>query len=168
MAYTFIFFACLWSLLIFNFLFCFVFEDHKEFLIPFLCNITISFTWLIVSFATNNILNLIRFDYFNAICFLFVLSSLSSFFQTFCCCCSSTVVSIFPPPLPSYPSHPHSPPLTLTLFGFVHVSFIHVPENPTSFSSHYPLPPPLWLQSVCSQFQCLWLYFACLFVLLIR
>ena len=30
------------------------------------------------------------------------------------------------------------------------------------------LPSPLWSLSACSQFQCLWLYFACLFVLLIR
>ena len=29
-------------------------------------------------------------------------------------------------------------------------------------------PPPLWLLSVCPLFQCLWLCFACLFVLLIR
>ena len=38
---------------------------------------------------------------------------------------------------------------------------------------HHPSPPhllpsPLWSLSACSQFQCLWLYFACLFVLLIR
>ena len=32
------------------------------------------------------------------------------------------------------------------------------------FSPIVPLPPPLWLLSVCSLFQCLWLYFACLFV----
>ena len=31
-----------------------------------------------------------------------------------------------------------------------------------------PLLPPLWLLLVCSLFQCLWLYFACLFVLLVR
>ena len=30
------------------------------------------------------------------------------------------------------------------------------------------LPSPLWSLSACSQFQCLWLYFACLFVLLTR
>ena len=28
--------------------------------------------------------------------------------------------------------------------------------------------PPLWSLAVCSSFQCLWFYFACLFVLLIR
>ena len=30
------------------------------------------------------------------------------------------------------------------------------------------LPFPLWSLSACSLFQCLWLYFACLFILLIR
>ena len=64
-------------------------------------------------------------------------------------CCSSTVVSIFPPPFP--PPHP-SPLLTLnpTPLGFVLVSFIHVPENPSAFLPHHPLPPPLWLLLVCS------------------
>ena len=32
------------------------------------------------------------------------------------------------------------------------------------FSPNIPLPTPFWLLSVCSLFQCLWLYFACLFV----
>ena len=39
-----------------------------------------------------------------------------------------------------------SPASTLTL-GFVHVSFIVVPENP---SPHYPFAPPLWLLLDCS------------------
>ena len=55
---------------------------------------------------------------------------LKKFFSLFFYCCSSTVVSIFHPPLPPYPSHPHLPPSILPPFGFVHVSFIHVPENP--------------------------------------
>ena len=42
--------------------------------------------------------------------------------------------------------------------------FLHDP--PPSFP-HY-LPPLSPLVTVCSLFQCLWLYFACLFVLLIR
>ena len=52
-------------------------------------------------------------------------------------------VQLFPS-LPYYsphPSHPHFPPLTLPLFGFAHVSFIHVPGNPSPFSPHYPFPP---------------------------
>ena len=66
----------------------------------------------------------------------------------------------FPPPQPNLP-----PSLTSTFpLSFVHVSFIVVLENP---SPRYPLPPPLWLLSDCSYFQCLWLYFACFFLLLI-
>ena len=72
----------------------------------------------------------------------------------------------FPPALPTTaalppPSrfHPH--------LVIVHVSFIIVPANPSPFSLII-LSRPLWLLSACSQYQCLWLYFACLFVSLIR
>ena len=58
-------------------------------------------------------------------------------------CCSITVVCILFPPQTSPPPSPAS---TLPL-GFVHVSFIVVPENP---SPHYPLPTPLWLLLHCS------------------
>ena len=34
----------------------------------------------------------------------------------------------FPPTTLPYPNHPHFPPLLLPSFGFVHVSFIHVPD----------------------------------------
>ncbi|KAF6104248.1 hypothetical protein HJG60_011248 [Phyllostomus discolor] len=64
-------------------------------------------------------------------------------------------------PLPQ-PNPPPSLAYALPL-GFVHVSFIVVPVNP---SPCCPLPPPLWLLSDCS-FQCLWLYFVCFFLLLI-
>ena len=48
----------------------------------------------------------------------------------------------FPPTIPPHPSHLHLPPLILPApLGFVHVSFIDVPENPSPFSHHYPLPP---------------------------
>ena len=43
-----------------------------------------------------------------------------------------------------------NPPLSLAStfpLGFVHVSFIVVPENP---SPHCPLPPPLWVLLDCS------------------
>ena len=54
-------------------------------------------------------------------------------------CCSITVVCIFsPPPPPPQPNLPPSPASTL-LLGFVHVSFIVVPENP---SPHCPLLLP--------------------------
>ena len=46
------------------------------------------------------------------------------------------------PTTPHYPSHPHFPPLTLSPFGFVHVSFIHVPDNPSSFPPIISSPLP--------------------------
>ena len=56
-------------------------------------------------------------------------------------------LSVFSP-RPS-PPHPNPPPSLASTFplGFVHVSFIVVPENP---SPHCPLPPPLWLLLDCS------------------
>ena len=44
----------------------------------------------------------------------------------------------FPPTQPS-----PLPTLDPTPFDFVHVSFIHVPENPSPFSLFPPLSPPL-------------------------
>ena len=40
--------------------------------------------------------------------------------------------------------------------------------KPFTLFLYNPLLSPLWSLSACSQFQCLWLYFACLFILLIR
>ena len=57
-------------------------------------------------------------------------------------CCSSTVVCLSPPHLYPHPSHPHLPPLIPPIFGFVHVSFRVIPENPFPFLPHYPLPLP--------------------------
>ena len=63
-----------------------------------------------------------------------------------------------------FPSHPHFPPLILkSPFGFVHVSFIDFPENPSPLS-----PPTSPLVTVSSLFPCFRLCLACLFVLLIR
>ena len=62
-------------------------------------------------------------------------------------CCSITVVFIFSPPLYPTPAKPTSSPASTLPFGFVHVSFIVVPENP---SPHYSFPPPLWLLLYCS------------------
>ena len=75
-------------------------------------------------------------------------------------CCSITVVCLFSPPLP--PPQPNLLPsfASTPALGFVHVSFIVVPENP---SPHCPLPSPRWLLLDCSQFQCLWLYVVCFF-----
>ena len=50
------------------------------------------------------------------------------------------------PSTPPQPNLPPSPASTLPL-GFVHGSFIVVPENA---SPHYPFPPPLWLLLDCS------------------
>ena len=50
------------------------------------------------------------------------------------------------PSTPPQPNPPPSPASTLP-FGFVHVSCIVGPENP---SLHYPVPPPLWLLLDCS------------------
>ena len=55
------------------------------------------------------------------------------------------------------------PPLALS-FSLL---YMFLDDSSPSFPCHPPLQP-LWLLSVCSLFQCLWLYFACLFVLLIR
>ena len=45
----------------------------------------------------------------------------------------------FLPTTHSHPCQTHLPPLLPPLLGFVHVSLIVVPENP---SPHCPLPPP--------------------------
>ena len=50
------------------------------------------------------------------------------------------------PATPPQPKPPPSPASTLPL-GFVHVSFIVVPENP---SPNYTLPTPIWLLLDCS------------------
>ena len=47
----------------------------------------------------------------------------------------------------SLPPQPNPPPSLASTLGFVHVSFIVVPENP---SPHCPLPDPLWLLLDCS------------------
>ena len=64
--------------------------------------------------------------------------------------CSSTVVCLSPPPLPLTPDIPPSLPWFHTPLGFVHLSFIVVPENASPFSPHYSFPSPLWLLFICS------------------
>ena len=69
------------------------------------------------------------------------------------------------PPTPPIPaSHPQTNPLWLCPCVLYTCSLVDLPL----FSHIIPPPCPLWLLSVCSLFQCLWLYFACLFILLIR
>ena len=82
--------------------------------------------------------------------------------------CSSTVVSIFTPPLLPASPIPTSDPQTYCLWLCPCVLYTCSLMDLPLFSSIIPLPPPLWLLSVCSLFQCFWLYFVCLFVLLIR
>ena len=79
--------------------------------------------------------------------------------------CSSTIVSIFIPPFHSGPTHPGLPPLNLTPLALSMCPLYKFLDGPSCI---IPLPSPLWLLSVCSLFQCLWLSFARLFVLLIR
>ena len=69
------------------------------------------------------------------------------------------------PPLypPSPPTLNGFPPLALSM-DLLTCSLTTLPF----LSPVNPLLPPHWLLPVCSLFQCLWLYFACLFVLLIR
>ena len=68
------------------------------------------------------------------------------------------------PPTPTIPtSHLRSYlPLTLSMGPL----YMFLDYLSCSFSHYHP--PPLWLLLVCSLFQCLWLYFTCLFVLLVR
>ena len=65
-------------------------------------------------------------------------------------CCSSTVISLFLPPLPS-PSHPHSPPLILPLFGLsmcpLYMCPITLHPFPPITSSHLPSSYCLFLIS---------------------
>ena len=83
-------------------------------------------------------------------------------FYTFFYCCSSPVVSIFPSPLSPAPpisaSHPRTYPFWLCPCVLYTCSLMALPL----FSSIISLLPPLWSLSVCSLFQCLWFYFACL------
>ena len=76
------------------------------------------------------------------------------FIYLFIHCCSSIVVSIFIPPRPPPHTHPRILPFNLSPFGFVHVSFTHVPWWIFPyFLPLSPITPPLWLLSVCSLFH---------------
>ena len=76
-----------------------------------------------------------------------------------CYCCSSTVVSIFTPP--RFPAPPISISHTWTYpFGFVHVSFIHVPWWP------FPYFSPVSLSSIPSGY-CQFVYFKILMFVIV-
>ena len=70
----------------------------------------------------------------------------------------------FPPPYPPLLTTLNPHPLWLGPWVLYTCSLM----NLLLLSPINPIPLPLWLLSVCSLFQCLWLYFACLLVLLIR
>ena len=82
-------------------------------------------------------------------------------------CFSSTVVSIFPPPFFSTPC-PHLPTSILPPLALLMSPLYMFLNDPSLSFPHYFPPLPLWFLSICSLFQCLWLYFVCLFVSLIR
>ena len=104
----------------------------------------------------------------------------SFFFFTFFYCCSSTVFCLSPqsswPPQPSSPPSPIHPPCFFPgVLVFIYtplVFFLCVLYN----CSYKPFPlfpcnlphSPLWSLSACFHFQCVCLYFAFLFILLIR
>ena len=69
----------------------------------------------------------------------------------------------FPPPPTPTPHNQSCPSLTLSM-----VTLYMFFDNLSLSYPHYSPPPPLWLLSVYSLFQCLWLYFACFFILLSR
>ena len=67
-------------------------------------------------------------------------------------------------PHPTHPGFPPSNPLPLALSMCPLHMFL---DGPSPIFPHYPSPRSS-LVTVCSLFQCFWLYFACWFVLSIR
>ena len=65
----------------------------------------------------------------------------------------------FPPPHPPPPPTLNSTSLWLCPWVLYTCSLMTLPP----LSPIIPFPSPLWLLSICSLFQCLWMYFACLF-----
>ena len=66
---------------------------------------------------------------------------------------------------PFSPHHAPHPPQTYPLWLCPYVLYTCSLMALPLISPIILLSPPLWLLSVCSLFQCLWFYFACLFVL---
>ena len=63
-----------------------------------------------------------------------------------------------------HPIHPCLPPLNLPPLALSMCPLYMFLDGPFPIFPHYLVPPPLWLLSVCSLFQCFWLYFAYFFV----
>ena len=75
-------------------------------------------------------------------------------------------LSQLPPHYSPQPTHPDLSPSILSPLALSMGPLYMFLDDPSPIFPIIPLPPPLWLLSVCSLFQCFWLYFACLFVLL--
>ena len=95
--------------------------------------------------------------------FFFLISFLWVYiFKFILLCCSTTIVPISPPTILSHPT-----PMTLnstpTLALSIGPLYMFLDDLSPSFPC-YPHLPSLWLLSVSSLCQYLWLYFACLFV----
>ena len=99
---------------------------------------------------------------------MFFFTFLNLNLNLFSYCRSGTIVSILTPPCSSHPTHPHLPPLNLPRLALSMCPSYMFLDGPSPVIPYYPLPAPLWLLTVGSLFKCLWLYFACLFVLLIK
>ena len=82
-------------------------------------------------------------------------------------CCSSTVFCLFPHSSPSPQPSPLFCPVS-TPPCYCQCVLYNCSCKPFTLFSLNSLLCPLCSLSACFQFQCLWLYFACLFVLLIR
>ena len=76
--------------------------------------------------------------------------------------------SAFSPHPSSTPSPPHLSPISTLLLHYCPCVLYNCSYKPFTLFPWNSLPSPLRSLSAFSQFQCLWLYFACLFVLLIR
>ena len=64
--------------------------------------------------------------------------------------------------------HPCLPTLNLPLLALPMCPLYRFLDGPSPIFLLYPSPSSPLLLSVCSLCKCLWLYFACLFILLIR
>ena len=114
---------------------------------------TQSFLWW------TNFFNCTVFIYFLKLHYIYFNFSLFLFIYFYCC--SSTVISIFPSPLPTAHTSPHPTldpsPLWLCPCVLYTCSLMTLPLFPLVIPSRLGTN---WLLSVCSLFQCLWLYFA--------
>ena len=121
-----------------------------------------------VTFNTISFLRLLTNNHLFGLYYFLVFSEWVSFFSYFLLLFHYSCPHFSPITLPR-PTHPWPPTFNPFPIIFDHGSFIHVPWlDPSPLFPIIPLLSPLWLLLVCSLFPCLWFYFSCLFVLLIR